>query len=429
MRLFGVAMRPPRGGGDDGASVGRVTTAGTRPGSARALAAAIACLALITACSSGDARSAPPSDPESGSQASDTDGADAAATDAEVVYPDDEWARADAASLGFDQARLDAIAAQAAQAGSNCLLVTRKGQVAAEWYWNGTDASTSQEVFSVTKSHTSTLVGIAQAEGDLDVDGKASEYIDEWVGTASEDVTIDNLLSNDSGREWSLAIDYAQLLGQPDFDAFATGLSQSVAPVESWAYNNSAIQTLDVVLRTATGQRGDDVAAEKLFEPIGMDRSEMTNDAAGNTRTFMGLQSTCEDLARFGYLFLRGGDWDGTQVVPEDWVDAAVGQPSQDMNDAYGYLWWLNRPGTVLGVVQATTPGAPPPEGEDTQLVPGAPEDMFFALGLGNQIVAVDPGSETVVVRLGGAGPPAGATPFTTAAAASVVTEALTDPG
>jgi CubicO group peptidase (beta-lactamase class C family) len=386
----------------------------------RGAAALVAGLALVAACSSGDDGDESPAD------AAPADQGDGGGSD--VVYPGDEWERAaDAAELGFDQAGLDAIAAQAEQAGSNCLLVTRHGRVAAEWYWNGTDATTSQEVFSVTKSHTSTLVGIAQAEGDLDIDDKASEYIDAWVGTESEDVTIANLVSNDSGREWSLAIDYGQLPGQADLDTFATGLGQDHAPGESWAYNNAAIQTLDVVLREATGQDTHAFAAENLYEPIGMDHSEMTTDTTGNTRTFMGLSTTCEDLARFGYLFLHDGDWDGTQVVPEDWVAAAVGQPSQDMNSAYGFLWWLNRPGTVLGAVQATSPDAPA-ESAATQLVPGAPEDMFFALGLGNQIVAVDPGSETVVVRLGGAAPPAGVAPFDTPNAAAVVTDALVDP-
>jgi CubicO group peptidase (beta-lactamase class C family) len=377
------------------------------------LALLVAAAAVAAACSSDD----------DGEPASD-----GAAAAADVVFPGDEWERDDAAALGFDPARLDAIAADAEQAGSTCLVVTRHGHIAAEWYWNGGSPDTPQEVFSVTKSHTSTLVGIAQAHGLLEIEDAASHYIDAWVGTPSEDVTIENLLSNDSGREWSLAIDYMQLPGKPDLDAFATGLGQAAEPGTVWAYNNSAIQTLDVVLREATGGRTAEFAAERLYEPIGMGHSEMTTDQTGNTRTFMGLQSTCEDLARFGYLFLRRGVWDGTQVVPEEWVEAAVGQPSQDINDAYGYLWWLNRSGTVLGPVQATTAGEPPPGDAPPQLVPGAPEDMFFALGLGNQIVAVDPGSDTVVVRLGGAASPAGAEPFGTDDAATVVTEALIDP-
>jgi CubicO group peptidase (beta-lactamase class C family) len=375
---------------------------------------ALATCAAALACSggaSGNDGGAAPSPSTIGAPAED------------IVNPGAEWARADAAQMGFDHAKLDAIAAQAEQSGSNCLLVTRKGKIVGEWYWQGTDATSSQEVFSATKSYTSTLVGIAQAEGKLDVDDPASDYISAWAGTGSQDVTIANLLSNDSGRQWDQGIDYGQLPFAADMDALAVGLTQTSEPGTTWAYNNAAIQTLDVVLKQATGVDTASFAADRLLGPIGMDHSHMTMDRAGNTRLFMGLQSTCEDMARFGYLFLRDGNWDGTQVVPADWVAAATGAPSQPINDAYGYLWWLNQRGTVLSPLGATTldqTGG----GEDTQLAEGAPEDMYFALGLGGQIIAVDPGSETVVARLAPFRGPEGAPAFAPAAAASVVTDA-----
>jgi len=390
----------------------------------RRLVAALAGLGLLAAACSGS------SDDDA---TADTDGADDGATSettaaAEAAtYPGDEWARTDPAEAGFDPDVLEGLAAEAEAAGSNCFLVTRGGEVVAEWYWNDTDASSAQEVFSTTKSVTSTLVGLAQAEGALDIDDPASEYIPEWQGTESEDVTVRNLISNDSGRSWSFDQDYGTLPGQADRTAYAVGLGQDEPPGTSWAYNNAAIQTLEAVLRTSTGEEVADYAEENLFAPVGMADTEMTTDAAGHAGTFFGMQSTCEDLARFGYLFLRDGAWDGEQVVPADWVDEAVGGPSQEMNAAYGFLWWLNRRGPVLNPVQATTAdeaGSLP----DGQLVPGAPEDMFFALGLGDQITAVDPGSETVVVRLGGPSAPAGADAFDTADATRVVTEALVEP-
>jgi CubicO group peptidase (beta-lactamase class C family) len=344
-----------------------------------------------------------------------------------AVYPGDTWDRADAAELGFDATALDEIAARAERSGSNCLVVTRGGQIVADWYWNGTDASSSQEVFSASKSVTSTLVGIAQADGDLDIGDRAAEYIPDWRGTPSEDVTIENLLANDSGREWSLDIDYRELIGSGDKTGFAVALGQDEAPGTTWAYNNSAIQALDAVMTASTGQDTADYAAERLFAPLGMEDSEMARDAAGNTLTFMGVQSTCEDLARFGYLFLRDGWWGDTQVVPEGWVTAATGQPSQELSSAYGYLWWLNRPGPAADPTQAVAPGGDEDDDGD-QMVPAAPEDMYWALGLGGQIVSVDPGSETVVVRLGPAGPPEGEDGFGTADAAAVVTTALVDP-
>jgi CubicO group peptidase (beta-lactamase class C family) len=384
----------------------------------RAAVAALLCTAAL-ACSGGD-----------GGDGRSAAGSSSATTEArnDVVYPGRSWARADAASLGFDQAELDGIAGRAEAAGSNCLLVTRKGKVAGEWYWNGGTATSAQEVFSATKSYGSTLVGIAQADGRLDIGDKASKYIRAWRGTPSDDVTIENILANDSGRELSPAVDYGQLPFAQDMDALAIGLKQTDKPGTRWGYNNSAIQTLDAVLREATGESPAEYAADRLLGPIGMAHSQMTTDASGNTKVFMGLQSTCEDMARFGYLFLRHGRWDGTQVVPSDWVEAATGQPSQPLNAAYGYLWWLNRPGAIAGAGQAVT-GQAAAGRRDAQIVPGAPDDMFFALGLGGQTIAVDPGSETVVVRLGPARGPAGGPTFGAADAAAVVTEALTGRG
>ena len=87
--------------------------------------------------------------------------------------------------LGFDPKALSAIAADAEARDSNCLVVVRHGAIVAEWYWNGTDPTSTQNVFSVTKSLTSTLVGVAEAAGDLRIDDLASKYIPQWVGTAS----------------------------------------------------------------------------------------------------------------------------------------------------------------------------------------------------------------------------------------------------
>src|SRR6201999_2481225 len=107
---------------------------------------------------------------------------------------------------------------------SNCLVVTRNGRIAAEWQFGVTTRTSTQDVFSVTKSVTSTLVGIAQDDGDLRVDDSASKWIPEWRGTPAAAVTVRDLLANVSGRAWSIVIDYSQLLTAPDQSAFAVGL-------------------------------------------------------------------------------------------------------------------------------------------------------------------------------------------------------------
>ena len=302
--------------------------------------------------------------------------------------------------------------------------------VAGEWYWNDGAADKPQEVFSVTKSVTSTLVGLAQADGDLELGDKAATYIPEWKGTPSRTVTVRNLLSNDSGRFWSPESDYQELLQATDRTSYAVGLEQAARPGTVWAYNNAAIQTLDRVIRNATGTATEVFAQDRLFGPLGMTTTRMTPDASRrSTQVFFGMQSTCPDLARFGQLFAQDGEWDGEQLLPAGWVKDATGRSSQQLNAAYGLLWWVNRTGPQRQPLDDTNPGLPPGVSGVGQLVPGAPEDMYAALGFGGQVVLVDPGSGTVVVRLGtlGTGSAPGADPYNVADAARVVTEALTD--
>lgn len=332
--------------------------------------------------------------------------------------------------LGFDAKVLQRLAREAEDAGSTCLLVARDGVVAGEWYWNAGAPDKPQEVFSVTKSVTSTLVGLAQADGHLSLGDRAARYVPEWKGTPSRNVTVRNLLSNDSGRFWSPETDYQGLLQAPDRTAYAVGLEQAARPGTVWAYNNAAIQTLDRVVRNATGTATEVYAQERLFAPLGMTSTRMTLDASKrSTQAFFGMQSTCPDLARFGQLFAQRGEWEGEQLLPADWVEDAVGRSSQRLNAAYGLLWWVNRAGPQRRPVDDDNPGLPPGVSGVGQLVPGAPTSMYAALGFGGQAVLVDPRSGTVVVRLGtlGTGTSPGTDPYAVADAARVVTEALTE--
>lgn len=320
---------------------------------------------------------------------------------ADWVYPGTAWETADPAEHGLSQEGLDELATYLEGTNSNCMMVVKDGVVVDERYWNGTDVDSNQEIFSASKSVSSTLVGIAQDEGLLDIEQPASDFITEWVGTDSEPVTIRNLLSNDSGRYYDFKTDYQDMVNSPNRTEFAIGLDQQYPPGEHWEYNNSAIQTLQRVLADATGESVNAFAAERLFGPLGM-TAEYSTDPSGTEPTFMGVQAGCDDMARFGYLFLRDGWWDGEQVVSSDWVEEATA-PSQELNPAYGFLWWLNaQEGALIPGTNGTVPGA---------FWPDAPADAYAALGLGDQIVLVLPDQDMVVVRAGsfGGGGAAGA--------------------
>jgi CubicO group peptidase (beta-lactamase class C family) len=301
----------------------------------------------------------------------------------ELAWPGDDWPEATPEEADLDPAALEEMAAAAEAGGSQCLVVTRDGEMVGEWYWGDFDEASRREVFSVSKSITSTLVGIAQDRGLLDIEQPASDFIEEWRGTPSEDVTIRNLLSNDSGRFQSFESDYRVLAGQAeDKTAYAVGLDQEHEPGTKWVYNNAAIQALDAVLEEAVGMPVTEFAEQELFAPLGMG-AEIKADATGNALMFMGVDASCRDLARFGLLFERDGEWDGEQVVSPEWVAEAT-SPSTELNPDYGLLWWLSR--------------------DDPELpAEAAGMEVFAGLGLQNQTVAVFPEHGIVVSRLGAA--------------------------
>ena len=131
--------------------------------------------------------------------------------------------------------------------------------------------------------------------------------------------------------------------------------------------------------------------------PLGMESTSYGRDASGNPITFSDVRASCRDLARFGYLYLRGGSWrDDRQIISKTWVENSI-KPATHFNPAYGYLWWINPEGLEES-------SSPVQIEDDTRMTSGLPEGFFAAAGAFNQIVAVIPGTNIVFTRLGGVG-------------------------
>lgn len=333
------------------------------------------------------------------------------------------WPVRSPASLGLRGSAIEDGAREAKRLGSTCFAVLRNGKLAGEW--NGqVGRDVPREVFSITKSVTSTLVGIAIRDGDLRLDDRVARYVPQWRGTDSASVTVRNLLSNDSGRYWSLQSDYADLLSARSRTRYAVGLPQQYAPGTAWAYNNAAIQVLEAVLEEATGMPVARFARERLFEPLGMRHSTFVSDRADDAAVFYGLQTTCLDLARFGSLHLGRGKVDGRRLLDTSFVRRAVGRSSTVHNAAYGYLWWLNRPGLLRGATDQVDAQGQPLRQVTGQLAPAVPEQVYAALGFGGQVLLVDPTTRTMVIRIG-APVPAGEESYGFGRAATVLGRAL----
>ncbi|WP_157227246.1 serine hydrolase domain-containing protein [Nocardia asiatica] len=326
-------------------------------------------------------------------------------TGAGAVFPGSGWEQADPTDAGFEPVVLSTLVSEAKAASSSCLAVVRDGKVVVDEHGPGPDMN-PREAFSVTKSLTGLLVGVAVRRAELSLSDRVADYIPQWRETPSAGVTVEHLLTNTSGREWDAAIDYGEMaVRAADKSAFAIGLGQEAEPGTEWVYNNSAVQVLAKVLQTATGVHPSDYAEEHIFGPLGMDASRLGRDPSGGAMTFMGLKTTCLDLARLGVFMLHNGNWKGMQIVDADYIRASV-TPSTNHNRGYGRLWWVNAEGVVASPALAVT-GRGDQQIRMGPLVPSAPRDTFWALGFNNQILAVVPEQNVVAVRLGPKPPPA----------------------
>ncbi len=276
--------------------------------------------------------------------------------------------------------------------GSYCLLVLRHGKLVYEKYWQGTDATTANKSWSLAKSYTSTLVGIALGRGEIhSLDDSVSMYVPEWSDAEHAAITIRDLLRMTSGLQWSAFQDYVEMATlAPDDTQFALGLPVTDPPGSKWIYHNGAVQIFEPLFRNATGETLEQYAEEHLWSKIGQ-HATWAHDPAGNDTAYANVLTSCRDHARLGYLYLHGGAWAGEQIVPSSYVTAAL-TPSQPLNRAYGFLFWLNGGVPAEDAMNEPWPG---------MMVPFAPPDLFAARGFGNQFIDVIPSLDLMVVRFG----------------------------
>ena len=269
---------------------------------------------------------------------------------------------------------------------SDSVLVLKGGEIIYERYAPGWDKDTRHQMYSVTKSVLSALVGVAIQDGKIKgVDQKVTEFFDDLVIPAGQEaksgITIEHLLRQTSGLpgdddvesnavEWWNAEDSGR----------ACFLIPQVAPVgERFEYSSGpGMQTLAALLTAAVGKNLFEYAQEKLFAPIGM--ASVTWDAAADGVNYggFGLSMTPRDMLRLGYLYLNNGSWNGKQIIPADYIAASKPQPT--LGENYGYLFW----------------GFSDREGY---------EDAYSASGSFGNFIYILPGQDTVIVRTGSAGP------------------------
>jgi CubicO group peptidase (beta-lactamase class C family) len=267
-------------------------------------------------------------------------------------------------------------------------VVVHRDSVVLERYFGGSSRASLQTSFSAAKSFVSTLVGIAIDTGLIDsVDDRVTEYLPELAARDPRfrQITLRHLLTMSSGIGYeeggfpSLGDDTYTYYGVDLRDVALERTEVQHPPGLAWQYNNYHPLLLGLVLERVTGKSVSDFMATTLWQPLGAEADATWNldsERSGFEKLESGLNARAVDYARFGLLFLHGGEWNGKRIVSRRWVRAATGADTAGgpaSYYSYGYLWWLD----------ADRPG------------------RFYAMGKYGQYVYVAPDAGAVVVRLG----------------------------
>jgi len=268
------------------------------------------------------------------------------------VWPAAEWQVSTPEAQGMDSDVLVLLMERIAdqQTDIDSLLIVRHGAIVLEAYWAPYDARTRHGLASVAKSFVSALIGIAIQQGYITgVDQPVLDFFPEQEvapGDPKQAMTLEDLLTMRAGLRCHDETDTTVEAMQRTDDWAAYMLRQPMVdqPGRTFNYCNGVSHLLSVIVGRATGQNTMDFAQENLFHPLGITRVLWARDPDGNPTGGWGLALTPRDMARFGYLYLRDGWWDGTQILPTGWVDASATLHSYSLQsqDWYGYQWWVN---------------------------------------------------------------------------------------
>ncbi|MFM8879276.1 MAG: serine hydrolase domain-containing protein, partial [Verrucomicrobiota bacterium] len=235
------------------------------------------------------------------------------------------------------------------------LMVVRHGHVVAEGWWGPYDAETPHELFSLSKSFTSTAVGLAVAEGLLRVDDPVLRHLADDApsspGPNLRAMRVRDLLTMTSGHQDEPPV-------APGLVSARSFLAHPVPhkPGTHFKYNTPATFLQSALVQKVTGTNTAEYLRPRLFEPLGITGARWDTNFQGINLGGYGLRLRTEDIAKFGQLCLQRGVWQGRRVVPEAWVHQATSRqvsngsnPDSDWEQGYGFQFWRCQHGAYRG--------------------------------------------------------------------------------
>jgi CubicO group peptidase (beta-lactamase class C family) len=280
-----------------------------------------------------------------------------------VYWPTEGWRTASPEEVGVDSGMLDDMIdiIREGERGVDSVLVVKDGYLVMDEYFEPFAKGERHKIYSCTKSVVSTLIGIAIEEGNIEsVDQHVLDFFSDRMpanmSAWKEGLTLEDLLTMTAGLDardswlyewWGLD----RMYESPDALQYVLDLEVIEEPGTRFEYTNGVSHLLSCIINETTGKSSLEYATETLFGPLGFDEVEWKNDSLGRNWGYSTLYLTPHDMAKFGYLFLNNGTWDGEQIVPESWVhDATRKHVDAPLWPGYGYQWWIDDWGHYLGL-------------------------------------------------------------------------------
>src|SRR6185436_3920448 len=233
----------------------------------------------------------------------------------------------------------------------NSFMLVRHGSVIAEGWWAPYSAKDNHELYSLSKSFTSTAVGMAVAEGKLSIDDEVLKFFPEDAPAAPsanlKAMRVRDLLTMNTGNQDEVPTATDKISAK----AFLTNAVPH-KPGTHFKYNTPATFMLSAIVQKQTGQTVFDYLKPRLFEPLGITQPVWNTNFQGISLGGYGLNVCTEAIARFGQLYLQKGNWQGQQLITREWVRMATSRqvsngsnPQSDWDQGYGFQFWLCRNG------------------------------------------------------------------------------------
>lgn len=292
-----------------------------------------------------------------------------------------EWETTDYADIGYCDENIAELLQYLDEGDSKAFILLKDGKIVIEEYFNNHSADMNWYWASAGKSLTALLIGIAQEEGILDIQNLTADYLgNDWADCSSavQEVKIIHQLTMTSGLDYTV----------DNEDCTDPGCLQCLNdPGKEWYYHNAPYTLLGNVIANASDENINQYTSTRLTGRVGMNGFWLQ---VGDNRLYF---STARSMARFGLLMLAGAEWDGEAILSDMTYYESMIVPSQEINPAYGYLWWLNGqdhfrlPGSTLDF--------------NGMILPSAPADTYAAIGANGQYAIVIPSDNVVMIRMG----------------------------